>query len=196
MKRILLFSTLTASNHRTVLDQLFPADIQNKVFSYIPSNGIKNSEPYIEEWRVIAQEYNAQFNVIDNSVNKTEEQRKLLSSNIVLISGGNTFSLLKNLRESGLDKSIEEFVKKPNFVLAGFSAGALVLTPTIEVCNLPNFDENLVKLENLAGLNIVSFEVFPHYNEHLQKAVLESYQESTTNHVREITDENYISIDC
>ncbi len=195
MKRILLFSALTEGNRRSVLGQLFPSTVQNKVFSYMPSSGIKGSEPYIEQWRAIAQEYGAQFNVIDSSLRGTEEQRKLLSSNIVLISGGNTFSLLQNLRESGLDKSIGEFIEKTDFVLAGFSAGALALTPTIKICNLPDFDENLIGLEDLSGLNIVDFEVFPHYDEHLQKVVLEKYQEITANNVRGITDEDYISID-
>jgi dipeptidase E len=195
MKRILLFSALTEGNRRSVLGQLFPSGIQNKVLSYMPSSGVKDSEPYIEQWRAIAEEYGAQFNVIDNSVRDTEEQRKLLSSNIVLISGGNTFSLLQNLRESGLDKIIEEFVGKSDFVLAGISAGALVLTPNIKICNLPNFDENLVKLEDFSGLDIVDFEVFPHYDEQLQKAALESYRKITTNRVSEITDEDYISID-
>ena len=195
MKRILLFSILTESNRKAVLNQLFPAALQNKVFSYIPSNGVKDSKPYIEQWQVIAQDYNAEFNVIDNSVNDIEEQSKLLSSNIVLISGGNTFGLLYNLRNSGLDKSIEELVKKPDFVLAGFSAGALVLTPTIEVCNLPDFDENLVALKDLTGLGIVNFEVYPHYNEHLQKATLGKYRKTAPNNVREITDEDYITLD-
>lgn len=161
----------------------------------MPSSGIKDSEPFIEQWRAIAQEYGAQFNVIDNSVLDTEEQRKLLSSNIVLISGGNTFSLLQNLRESSLDKTIREFVRKSDFVLAGFSAGALALTPNIKICNLPNFDENLIKLKDFSGLDIVDFEVFPHYDEHLHKATLESYRKITTNSVSEITDEGYISID-
>ena len=195
MKRILLFSTLTESNHKAVLSQLFPVALQNKVFSYVPSNGVKGSEPYIEQWQAIAQDYNAEFNVIDNSVNNAEEQRKLLYSNIVLISGGNTFGLLQNLRSSGLDKYIEVFTEKSDFVLAGFSAGALVLTPTIDVCTLPVFDENLVGLKDLTGLGIVNFEVFPHYNEHSQKATLESYRKTTANNVREITDEDYITLD-
>ncbi len=195
MKRILLFSTLTEGNRKAILNQLFPAVLQNKVFSYIPSNGVKGSEPYIEQWQIIAQYYNAEFNVIDNSVNDAEEQRKLLHSNIVLLSGGNTFGLLQNLRSSGLDKFIEEFVEKSEFVLAGFSAGALVLTPTIEICSLPDFDENLVGLKDLAGLGIVDFEVFPHYIEQLQKTALESYRKTTTNNVREITDEDYITLE-
>jgi dipeptidase E len=195
MKRILLFSTLTENNRKSVLNQLFPAVLQNKVFSYVPSNGVKGSEPYIEQWQVIAQDYNAEFNVIDNSMYDAEEQRKLIYSNIVLISGGNTFGLLQNLRSSGLDKSIEEFVEKSDFVLAGFSAGALVLTPTIEICNLPGFDENLIGLKDLTGLGIVNFEVFPHYNEHLQKTTLESYRKTTSKNVRDISDEDYITLD-
>jgi len=196
MKRILLFSNLTENNRKAVLSQLFPAELKYKVFSYIPSNGIKGAEPYIKEWQVIAQDYNAQFNVIDNSVNNNEEHKKLLYSNIVLISGGNTFGLLQNLRSSGLDKSIEKFTEKSDFVLAGFSAGALVLTPRIDICNLPNFDENLVTLKDFIGLGIVDFEVFPHYDEHSQKATLEDYRKTTANSVREITDEGYISIVC
>ena len=195
MKSIVMFSMLTDSNCEAVLRQIFPADIQNKVFSYMPSGGIEGAEQSIEQWRRISQQYNARFNIIDNSVISAEEQRKLLTSNIVVISGGNTFNLLQNLRESGLDKTIKEFIEKSDFVLAGFSAGALVLTPSINICNLPNFDENLVELEDFGGLDVVDFEIFPHYDEHSQKATLESYRKTTANRVREITDEDCITID-
>lgn len=194
MKRVLLFSTLTESNSKTILDQIFPSDIQGKVFSFIPSSGIEGAEPYIEQWREIAKIYEAQFNVIDNSLYDTKQQSKLLASNIVVISGGNTFNLLRNLRKSGLDKSLKAFVDKSDFVLAGFSAGALVLTPTIEVCNLPDFDENLVALDDFSGLGIVNFEIFPHYKKQTQEATLDNYRKIATNKVKEITDEDYISI--
>ncbi len=194
MKRVVLFSTLTESNSKTILDQIFPSDIQDKVFSYMPSSDIEGAEPYIEQWREIAKIYEAQFNVIDNSVYDTNQQSKLLSSNIVVISGGNTFNLLRNLRESGLDKSLNEFVTKADFVLAGFSAGALVLTPTIKVCNLPDFDENLAALDGFSGLGIVNFEIFPHYEKQTQETILDNYRKTTPNKVREITDEDYISI--
>jgi dipeptidase E len=169
--------------------------MQDKVLSYIPSAGAAHAERYIEEWRLISQRFNAKFKVVDNSVNSKAEQGKLLSSNIVVISGGNTFELLRNLRESGLDKTIGEFVEKQDFVLAGFSAGALVLTPSINICSLPNFDENLVEVEEFSGLGIVDFEVFPHYDELSQKATLESYRKTSANSVRAVADEDYISID-
>ncbi len=74
----------------------------------------------------------------------------------MVITGGNTFKLLDNLRKSGLDKAIKEFSNKSEFVLAGLSAGALVLTPTIEVCNLPNYDESTVGIDDFTGLNIIN----------------------------------------
>lgn len=196
MKRITLFSTLTEGNLETILNQILPKEISNKVFAYMPSNGIKDGREYIKQWENYAQKYDAKFNVINNMSNDIEEQKKLLDSNILLISGGNTFSLLRNLRYSGLDKTIMEFIKKPEFVLAGFSAGALVLTPNIRICDLPSDnEENVVGLDDLTGLGIVDFEVFPHYEEHSQETILNDYKKTTPNNVREITDEDYISID-
>lgn len=194
MKRVVLFSTLTESNSKTILDQIFPSDIQDKVFSYIPSSGIEGSEQYIEQWKEIANKHKAQFNVIDNTVNDSRQKVLLLSSNIVVISGGNTFNLLHNLRKSGLDRSLRDFAEKQDFILAGFSAGALVLTPTIEVCNLPDFDENLVGIDDFSGLNIVNFEIFPHYERISQETTLNNYRKTTNNKLREITNEDFISI--
>ena len=194
MRRIILFSDLNANNEDAVLERIFPSDIKYKVLSYMPSNGIEGAEAYIQQWKDIAKQYNATFNLIDNSINNLDEKRKLLSSNILVISGGNTFGLLKNLRESGLDESIKEFSKKSEFVLSGFSAGALVLTPTVEVCNLPEFDNNEVDIKNLVGLRMVDFEVFPHYQES-QAATLENYKKVASNRVVEISEDGYVEID-
>ena len=84
-----------------------------------------------------------------------------LPIHILLITDGNTFALLDKLKRTGLDRAIKNFVKKDNFVLSGFSAGALVLTPNIKVCNLDKYDANKVGIEDYAAIGIVDFEVFP-----------------------------------
>ncbi len=119
---------------------------------------------------------------------------KLLNSNILVITGGNTFTLLRNLRRSGLDKAIKKFSKKNNFVLAGFSAGAIVLTPTIKICNAPLYDENEVGLKNLKGLGIVNFEVFPHYSKKW-KGFLEKYERGNKTKVKRIADDKTLVLD-
>lgn len=195
MKRITLFSALTDSNEKTILNQILPAELIDKTIAYMPSEGIESAQEYIKQWGAIAQEHDAKFSVINNRTLAKEEQNKLLASNVLVISGGNTFNLLHNLIESGLDTSIRQFLNKPNFVLAGFSAGAIVLTPSIKICNLPDFDENLVGLKDLDSLGIVDFEVFPHYKKDIHEKILQDYRKVTDNYVCEITDEDYISID-
>lgn len=195
MRRIVLFSTLTDSNQQTILDKLFPTEISDITIAYMPSDGIEGAQEYIKQWAVIAEQYGTKFSVINNRTRNVEEQNKLLAANVLVISGGNTFNLLHNLRESGLDHSIKQFLNKSDFVLSGFSAGALVLTPTIKVCSLPGLDENLIGLQDLEALSTVNFEVFPHYDEAKHKKILDDYRKTTSNRVREITDEGYLSID-
>jgi len=98
------------------------------------------------------------------------------------------------LRDSGLDKTITEFSHKPEFILSGFSAGAIVLSPTIAVCNLPIFDENLVGITDLNGLGIFDFEVFPHYADTLHRKMMEDYRSTTHYPVRELSDEDFIIV--
>src|SRR4030042_3987955 len=192
MKRIILFSTPTQGNLYKILGLVFPEEIKNKVFAYMPSDGANCPQKYRDEWNGYAEKYGAEFRYIDNSKeNATDEVNKLLGANILIITGGNTFKLLYDLRKPGLDKAIKEFTRKNEFVLAGFSAGALVLTPTIEVCNLPNYDKNEVGIKDLNGLGIISFEVFPHYSQQEHKDLLEKYKAQAKNNVKEITNEDY-----
>ncbi len=59
---------------------------------------------------------------------------------------------------------LRKFVKRGG-VLAGLSAGALILTPDIWLAGYPPHegDTNEVRLKNLKGLDLVHFEFLPHY---------------------------------
>ena len=192
MANVLLFSDLTEANKDTILSILFPHVKTKESFVYMPSNGTQGAGDYISEWKKISEGFGARFGVVDTTSSSPQKKNKLLNAEVVLISGGNTFQLLDNLRKSGLDKTIVEFSHKQGGTLAGFSAGALVLTPTITVCKLPGFDENLVGIDDFNGLNIVDFELFPHYEKQSYETILNEYRETTDNQVREITDEEYI----
>lgn len=194
MSRIVLFSDLTEANKSTILNILFPQNSQAKLFAYMPSGGIRGAEDYILQWKSIANEYGVNFCTIDNTSVNPQEGNKLLTADIVMISGGNTFQLLSNLRKSGLDKLIKALSHEHDVTIAGCSAGALVLTPTIEICNLFSSDENFVKLENLQGLGVVDFELFPHFEKTSHESILNTYRESAKNKVRAMSDEEYISV--
>lgn len=94
----------------------------------------------------------------------TQEANEALKSDIIYLSGGNTFHLLHHLKKSGMLSALKAFAKKGG-VLAGLSAGAIVMTPNIATAALPHFDcdENEIGLKDLTAMNLVPFEVFPHY---------------------------------
>jgi len=93
-----------------------------------------------------------------------KEMNEALKSDVVYLAGGNTFYFLKHLRESGFLKRLEKFVERGG-VLAGLSAGAIIMTPHIYLAGHPPHegDENEVRLKNLSSLGLVDFEFLPHF---------------------------------
>lgn len=73
----------------------------------------------------------------------------------VYIGGGNTFKLLKKVKESGFDKKLVEYYKNEGIIYGG-SAGAIILGKDISTALLcKDKDANLVGLKNLNGLNLI-----------------------------------------
>jgi len=205
MKRIVLFSTpYNNENFREILNLIFPHSMKNKLPIFMPSQGLSNTlQKYFDDWEGFAKEVNVNLEYVDNSViDATSEKEKLRNSNILIISGGDPFQLLYNLRKSGLGAAITQFTKKREFIIAGYSAGAYVLTPTIEIAKF--FNENYPggkkyktqdKIKDFTGLGIVDFEIFAHYSEVHHKKILENYIENRKKNVKTIADNEFLVID-
>ena len=178
---------------------LFPDELDYKTLAYMPSDGsdAESNEKYSPLWENFAKINNVKFNFIDNSSSDEDEKEKIRESNILLITGGNTFTLLNNIRKNGFDDEIINLAKKEDFVIAGFSAGALILTPTIDILTKEwsyGPDSNNVGLKNLSGLSLIEFEVLPHFREDDKKA-LEEYSKVSEYDVKPITDDGYILVE-
>ena len=98
------------------------------------------------------------------------ERRQVLAeiaaSDVVYLAGGNTFHFLHHLRRSGLLAPLERFARRGG-VVAGLSAGGILLTPHIGLAAYPEFDrdEDEIGLSPRAcrALGLVDFEFFPHF---------------------------------
>jgi dipeptidase E len=201
MKRLILFSHVFESVLETVLPLIFPENLPSKKFACMPCDGSlmkeRRYELFVSSWSAIAHQYQADFVLIDNAGEaRKEEREKLLQANILLITGGNVCALLRNLRRSGLDQAILEFVQKEDYVLAGYSAGAMIMTPTIELAAADPFvNENKgVGLTDFTALNLVDFEILPHYDE-TRKSFLEHYRVQTPYKVKPLRDDEYLVIE-
>jgi len=102
----------------------------------------------------------------DDASARRRATRTLLASDVVYLAGGNTFHFLHHLRRSGLLDALARFAEKGG-VLAGLSAGGLLMTPDIGLAGYPDFDrdENETGLSGrgIRALGLVPFEFFPHY---------------------------------
>lgn len=193
MQRYILFTNPTETVMPNIIPSLFPKEIVRKVLAYMPCDGwseSKEEKQYTNFWCSLAKENNAKFVPIDNKKdNATEEIEKLKSANILLITGGNTFTLLHNLRKNHLDEAIIKFAQKKEFVIAGWSAGAIILTPSIALST----SKNDFGIKDISGLNIIKFEILPHFDKY-SKERLKSYKKSTGKEVKTITEHEYIII--
>lgn len=87
-------------------------------------------------------------------------QQKLASFDLIWAMGGNTFILRDEMRRSGFDRIIVDFLNAGK-VYGGDSAGALVAGASIsgiELADEPGFAETVIN----DGLHLVPFVILPH----------------------------------
>ncbi len=91
-------------------------------------------------------------------------EEEAFKSDIIHLSGGNTYYFLRHLREKNLLPKLKKFVKEGG-MLTGLSAGSIIMTPNIETAGFPEFDkdDNEDGMTNFKSLGLVNFEFFPHY---------------------------------
>ena len=102
------------------------------------------------------------------------EMEHALKSDMVYLAGGNTYYYLYHLKKAGLLGKLRKYSRNGG-VLAGLSAGGLIMTPHLGLASYPKFerDENLTPLKDFEpALNLVKFEFFPHY--HNSKKLVDS----------------------
>lgn len=80
----------------------------------------------------------------------------------LFIGGGNTYKLLKELKENNNFKKIDEYLKNDGIIFGG-SAGAIIFGKDINSCLLD--DKNIVDLEDCSGFNYLNnYSILCHLN--------------------------------
>lgn len=92
---------------------------------------------------------------------------KLNIYGLVWVRGGNTFILRRAMAQSGFDKLLKKKNKDPDFVYAGYSAGACVISPNlhrVELVDDPHRIPEGYKTNVIwNGVDIIDFFIVPHY---------------------------------
>lgn len=116
-----------------------------------------------------------------DSVHHYADQRKaVMDADAVVVGGGNTFHLLKNMQKYGLIDAIREKVTGGT-PYVGWSAGSNVTCPTICTTN----DMPIVEPMSFKALNLIPFQINPHY--------LDAHPDGHAGETREQRIEEYIA---
>lgn len=103
---------------------------------------------------------------------KNELQNLLKDKNIIHVEGGNTFYLLKIIREVGFNEILKDMLSN-GAVYIGTSAGAYIMCPTIEVSNWSANGSDKFGLEDFTALNYVPFVLKAHYEDKMESFIKE-----------------------
>lgn len=123
---------------------------------FIPYAGVTVS------WDDYAEKVRTHFGEIGHdviSVHETADPREtVVNAKAIVVGGGNTFHLIKRMQEQRLMDPIREKVLQGTPYI-GWSAGSNLACPTIRTTN----DMPIVEPESFNALNLVPFQINPHY---------------------------------
>ncbi len=154
------------------VNRVFNAVIDHdKPLLYIPLAMDENEHSYDDCYEWIKGEL-AEVDV--PSIEMVRSYEELAAKNLaeygsIFIGGGNTFELLKGIKDSGAFAKLQEYIRNDGVVMGG-SAGAIIFGK--DIMTAIAMDPNDVELEDTAGFDVLDGEsIFAHYtNEWTEEA--------------------------
>ena len=162
MKTLILASSgnFIAANK---VDYFLPKPLSEAKILYVTTASKKvNDTSYVERTRQKMSELNFSFTEYDIVDKSGEELKKALSTHdIVYVEGGNTFYLLKAVRDTAFEKVVKEAIEN-GLVYWGVSAGAYIACPSIVMATWSGrFDR--CGVTDWTAMNLVPFLIKAHY---------------------------------
>ena len=193
MKTLILTSSgsfVTANN----IDRFLPKKIVDCKIAYIITASKKvDDTSYIERHRQKMDELNFSYTEIDIAGKNEDELKKILDGHdIVMVEGGNTFYLLKAVRESGFENVIKDLIKK-GVVYIGSSAGSYITCPSIITATWSNRGFDRCGIADYSAMNLVPFLIKAHYTPDV-KAVLDEKAKGLQYPMRVLSDDQAIIV--
>lgn len=154
------------------LDKEF-AKLLKKKLLYIPIalNEIKHPYPECLKWiKKVFRQFN--FESIEMWTDLSGHTKQdMLKFDGVYIGGGNTFKLLKQLKDTKFDKLLVDYYKTGGNIYGG-SAGAIILGR--DIITASKNDKNEAELKETLGLNLINnFSICCHYKPGEDKIIFE-----------------------
>lgn len=144
------------SDEQTVLSNKYFGTLidSSKPILYIPLAWNHYDEGYENCKKWLTSEFQ---NIQHGEIQVVQSAEEILQKNLqdytaIFIGGGNTYKLLKMLKDSGAFAKLKEYLEKGGIIYGG-SAGAIIFSKDINICSY--MDKNEVNLQDTSGMNLV-----------------------------------------
>ncbi|WP_394392679.1 Type 1 glutamine amidotransferase-like domain-containing protein [Shewanella woodyi] len=169
--KLALLSSPTSSNGIDAIKQILAVQ-KKKVckLAYIAS-GPEPDRQYFRQTQALYEELGAQMSLFVELESEFDDDilPELFGCDVIHLAGGDTFRFLKGLKRRGLLPKLRQYLEAGG-ALVGVSAGAMIMTPSIESAFLCG-DSNDVELKDLSALELVPFHFMPHLPSELSTPV-------------------------
>lgn len=159
-----LFLASLANQSLELVRPLLPADPNTLKVAFIPTAAdTYDDKPWVADDRNKLRAMG--FAVTDYDI-KDKNIKTLLADlaefDVIHITGGNTYYLLWQVKQSGFDKAILQLLDQGKLYI-GSSAGSCIMCPTIAHVELVEHKELVPEITDYTGLGLVDELIVPHY---------------------------------
>ena len=151
----------------------------NRPVLYVPLAMDESEHPYNDCYEWIKNEISSIDVPYIEMVRTFNElsQKDFSMYSMIFIGGGNTFKLLKGIKESNCFDKIKDYIYNDGIVF-GSSAGSVIFGKNINIIEV--MDKNDVKLEDTKGFNLLNeISLFVHYTNYKSKLTEEENKKLT-----------------
>ncbi len=134
---------------------------------------LSRDKNFFEEIKQTIRDNGYKFTPIDIEGKSISELRDFFSDkNVIHIEGGNTFHLLKVIRDTNFAPLLRELLEEGK-VYIGTSAGAYIMCPTIDVATWNESGKDRCGITDFTALNYVPFFIKAHYTDEVAEKLKE-----------------------
>ncbi|MBL7078197.1 Type 1 glutamine amidotransferase-like domain-containing protein [Candidatus Shapirobacteria bacterium] len=193
MTKLLLTSTgLASKNIANQFLQLIDKPVSQIKIIFVPAAARNEEElKYVDESKKELLDLGIfKKNIKTLSLDKPVSFKEVEDFDVIYVCGGNTFYLLKKVRETGFDQVVIKLVRAGKLYF-GVSAGSILAGPNIEIAG--PFDENDVNLTDLTGLNLTNVIISPHYCKK-EKLIIDEFKKKSQYKIIPLTNNQALSV--
>ena len=151
----------------TLFEDFAGQNIRAKEVLFIPiAANVEEYRDYVDEAKEAFAKMGFEVQILDVSkASEAEAKAKIGAAQVLYVSGGNTFYLLRELKKKNLAGLIASRVRSGELVYVGESAGAMIAAPSVEYASAMDNASGSESVATQTGLDLVKFYPVPHYGE-------------------------------